>query len=68
MRGTARPLHAKYSMTVSELVGILKSCPSMSARIKAPPEKGLLYHIGAFVSWGKLSSVIRCGLVALLQD
>ena len=30
--------------------------------------KGLLYHIGAFVSWGKLSSVIKCGLVAILQD
>ena len=29
----------KYCMIASELVGIMKSCPSMSARIKAPPKK-----------------------------
>ena len=36
---TGRLPHAKYCMIASKLVGILMSCPSMSARIKAYPEK-----------------------------
>ena len=39
MRCIARLLQAKYRMTTLELVGILKSCPSMLARINAPPKK-----------------------------
>ena len=66
MRCIKRLLHAKYRMTVPELVGILKSCLSMSAGVKAPPEKGLLHHIWAIISWGKHSFVIKHGLVVLL--
>ena len=65
---TDRLLHAKYCMAALELVGILKSCPAMLARIKAPLEKGIFYHIWALVSWGKLSFVIKHGLDAFLQD
>ena len=39
MRCTERLIHAKYCMMGLELVGILKSCLSMLARIKAPLEK-----------------------------
>ena len=33
-------------MTTSELVGILKLCPSMSVRIKAPPKKAFSPYTG----------------------
>ena len=46
MRCTERLLHAKYCMTASKLVGILKSCSSMSARIKAPLEKAFFTTYG----------------------
>ena len=41
-----RLLHAKYHMTTSEFVGILKSCLSMSAKIKAPPKKAFFTIYG----------------------
>ena len=67
MRCITRLLQAKYRMTLLELVGILKSCPSMLARINAPPKKkSLLYHTWSLVSHDKLSSVIMHGLVMLL--
>ena len=43
---TWRPPHAKYCMTTLESVGILKSYPSMLARIKAPPEKAFFTMYG----------------------
>ena len=43
---TWRPPHAKYCMTTLEFVGILKSYPSMLARIKAPPEKAFFTMYG----------------------
>ena len=46
MRCPTRPLHVKYNITASELVGILKSCPSMSVKIKAPPEKAFFTTYG----------------------
>ena len=46
MRRIDRLFHAKYHMTASELVGILKSCPSMSARIKDPLEKAFFSTYG----------------------
>ena len=42
---STRLSHAKYCKTTLELVGILKSCPSMLARIKAPSKK-------AFTTYG----------------
>ena len=66
MRCIVRLLQAKYRMTPLELVGILKSCPSMLARINAPLKKSLLYHTWSLVSHDKLSSVIMHGLVMLL--
>ena len=39
--------HAKYCMTASELVGILKSCPSKLAKIKTPMEKEFFITYGA---------------------
>ena len=46
MRCTERLLHAKYRIMTSKLMGILKSCPSMSARIKAPLEKAFFTTYG----------------------
>ena len=46
MRCTKRLLLAKYRMMASELVGILKSFPSMSSRIKAPPENAFFTTYG----------------------
>ena len=40
MRCTKRLLHAKYYITASKLVGILKSCLSMLATIRAPHKLG----------------------------
>ena len=68
MRCTTRLLYAKYCITASELVGILKSRLSMSARIKAPLEKAFFTTYRPLVSRAKLSSMIKHGLVALLQD
>ena len=46
MRCTERLFHAKYHITTLELVGILKSCPSMLTRIKDPPEKAFFTIYG----------------------
>ena len=40
----------------------------MLTRIKAPLKKVFFHHIWALVGRGKLSSMIRHGLVALFQD
>ena len=46
IRCIERLLHAKYCTMALELKGILKSCPSMSTRIKAPPEKAFFTTYG----------------------
>ena len=46
MRGIVRLLHVKYRIIALELVGILKSCPSMLARIKTHLEKDFFTTYG----------------------
>ena len=58
--------HAKFCMTASKLLGILKSCHFNQNQ--GSFGEGLLQHIQAHIGQGKLSSVIRHGLGAFLQD
>ena len=64
MRCPRRLLHAKYRMTTSELVDILKSCPSMLSRIKAPSEKAFFTTYGP--SWVREKTFL-CEAWTILQ-